>query len=286
MPARLPDLVVIGAPRSGTTTLVQWLRAHPGAAVSDRKELEFFDLYHHRGLDWYLSQLPQEPGDRVVVEGTPTYLSDAHAPDRIAAELPATRFVAVLREPVARAWSQYWFFVQLGLEGRTWQQVVAAELRDPESRDGTGCLWRGRYGEQLARWERLVGRDRVHVLLLEDLVQDPDAALAGVCEVAGLPALPAPGRSSVNPTRLPRSRALQRALHSDRAGRARRALFSWNGHGRPVPALPESEQRRLAPLFAPDLHRLEDWLGRPLPASWHPLRSPAAAAPVAEGMPR
>ena len=79
MPARLPDLVVVGAPKAGTTTLAHWLRDHPQVAFSTEKELEFFDLHHERGLDWYLAQLPQDPGDRVVAEATPTYLSDVAA---------------------------------------------------------------------------------------------------------------------------------------------------------------------------------------------------------------
>src|SRR5207245_1954628 len=106
LPARLPDLLIIGAPKAGTTTLSHWLR-----------------------------------------------------------------------EPVARAWSQYWFFRMLGLEPRSWDKVVE------QDRDGdrTGYLWRGQYAEQLDRWDAAVGAERMHVDLLEDLAAHPDETYARLC---------------------------------------------------------------------------------------------------------
>ena len=262
--ARLPDLLIVGAPKAGTTTLTHWLRDHPQVAFSEKKELEFFDLRFGRGLDWYREQLPPDPGSRVVVEATPTYLADPHAAARIAQCLPAARFVAVLREPVARAWSQYWFFVQLGLERRTWERALAEE-RDGEN---PGYLWRGRYGEQLAHWDSLVGPERLHVLLFDDLVNEPDSALGSVCAFAGIESLPAPSREAVNPTRLPRSARLQRLLQRPDAGPLRRRLYAWNGNGHPVPRLTDDERQRVGAVFHDDLVALQERLGRPLPAGW------------------
>lgn len=276
--ARMPDLLIVGAPKSGTTTLTHWLRDHPQVAFSEKKELEFFDLRFERGLDWYLEQLPSDPGDRLVVEATPTYLSDALAPARIAECLPGARFVAVLREPVARAWSQYWFFVQLGLERRSWEQA----LTDEQAGANPGYLWRGRYGEQLAHWDALVGPERLHVLLFDDLVEDPDRALASVCDFAGIEALPAPSREAVNPTRLPRSARAQRLLQRPDAGPLRRRLYAWNAQGRPVPRLTDQERRRVGERFHDDLVELQERLRRPLPDGWF---AGDLAPPLREGSP-
>ncbi len=264
MPARLPDLVVIGAPRSGTTTLSHWLRSHPGVAFSHRKEVEFFDLFHDRGLGWYLEQFPDDPEARCVVEATPTYLSEPGVDQRVCAALPDARFVAILREPVARAWSHYWFFVQLGLESRSWARCLADEVPG----DRAGYLWRGRYAEQLARWDALVGPERLQVLLFDDLVTDPSGCFAQVCEFAGLVVQEPPAKESVNPTRLPRSRRLQRLLQHPRAGSLRTAAYTWNAAGKPVPALDPAERARLAPQYRDDLAALAVRLGRELPASW------------------
>jgi hypothetical protein len=289
MTARLPDLLVIGAPKAATTTLVHWLREHPGVAVGSRKEVEYFDLNHHRGLDWYLEQLPQDPGERLVVEGTPSYMSEPGAAERIAATLPEARFVAVLREPVARAWSNYWFFRMLGVESRSWGRAFAAALDEPSPDDHPGYVWRGRYAEQLARWESLVGRERLHVALFDEVLADPQAVYDGICAFAGLSPRTLPSRESVNPTLIPRFPRLQPLLRSNQAGRVRAALYRWNAQGRPVPAMTPRQAAQAAERFAEPNARLEEWLGRPLPARWHDAPggvSPAAHAGRVGGSPR
>ena len=269
MTARLPDLVVVGAPRAGTTTLTSWLRAHPQVAFSAKKELQFFDRNHERGLQWYLDRLPQDPGSRLVAEATPTYLSEPGVAERVAQALPQARFVAVLREPAARAWSNYWFFRQLGLEDRPWSRALAESSDRPDPGDYNGYVWRGRYAEQLAHWDQLVGRDRLHVVLFDDLVSDPEGAFAGICRFAGIGTAPLPGRESVNPTSVPRSARLQRLLSSPSAGPLRRRLFLWNARGAAVPKLPADQRALLAARFGDQEQALARRLGRELPAGWH-----------------
>jgi len=184
----------------------------------------------------------------------------------VAATLPQARFVALLREPVSRAWSSYWFFRQLGLERRRWEDVVAHEVPD----DPVGYLWRGRYAGQLARWDAAVGAERLHVALFDDLVAEPVATYAAVCRFAGLEPLEPAGTGPVNPTRLPRSARLQRLLVSPAAGAVRRRLYAWNAQGKPVPRLDPDQHRALKATFRADNERLEQRLGRPLPASWWP----------------
>jgi hypothetical protein len=268
MTARLPDLVVVGAPKAGTTTLTHWLRVHPDVAVSRKKELEFFDRHYDRGLGWYLEQLPQDPGDRVVVEATPTYLSEPGVAERVAADVPQARFVAVLREPVARAWSNYWFFRQLGLERRSWRRAMAQSSDAPGPEDRVGYLWRGRYAEQLERWEALVGPERLHVALFDDLVADPQGEYDRICAFAGIASVPLADRESVNTTRQPRSARLQLALSSGSAGPVRKRLFAWNANGRPVPARDPAEEAALRLRFSAVNEDLAARLGRRLPPSW------------------
>jgi hypothetical protein len=279
MSARLPDLIVVGAPKAGTTTISRWLRVHPQVAFSDKKELQFFDKELHRGLGWYLDQLPQDPGDRVVAEATPTYLSEPGVAQAVAEALPQARFVAVLREPVARAWSNFWFFRQLGLESRSWARTVRESSDAPTQDDQIGYLWRGRYAEQLATWERLVGRERLHVVLFDDLVREPEQTYAEMCRFAGIEQIAPPSTESVNPTGAPRSVRLQRVLQSPDAGSLRRRLYLWNARGSDVPKLTFEARARVAPRFEDANAALADWLGRPLPAAW----SLASTADAAQG---
>lgn len=268
MTARLPDLIVVGAPKAGTTTLSRWLRVHPQVAFSAQKELRFFDRELERGLDWYLEQLPQDPGDRIVAEATPTYLSEPGVAEAVAEALPHARFVAVLREPVARAWSNFWFFRQLGLESRPWARAVRESSDTATPEDHPGYVWRGRYAEQLAQWERAVGRDRLHVVLFEDLVAEPEQTYAQLCGYAGIEQIAPPSTSSVNPTGAPRYAWLQGVLQSPTAGPLRRRLYHWNARGGAVPALTSEARDLVAPRFEEANAALAAWLGRPLPPGW------------------
>ena len=108
----LPNFLVIGAQRGGTTLLHRVLDRHPEVYVPQRrKEVHFFDWYYDRGADWYAGFFPCEQADeyRAVGEVTPDYLFDPHAPGRIRAVLPHCRFVASLRDPIQRAFSWYSF---------------------------------------------------------------------------------------------------------------------------------------------------------------------------------
>ncbi|MGH3745117.1 MAG: sulfotransferase family protein [Mycobacteriales bacterium] len=270
MSGQLPDLVVIGAPKAGTTSLAQWLAGHPDVRMSATKELEFFDLYADRGLAWYREQLPPGGPGLVVGEATPTYLGHPSAPVRAAAALPEARFVAVLREPVSRAWSNYWFFCQLGVESRSWPRALRAERRGR----GVDYLGRGRYAEQLARWDAAVGPERVLVVLFDDLVADPGGVFAQVCRFVGVrDDVAPPSTTSVNPTSQPRSRLLQRALYVSGASRrtaAGRRAYTWNADGGRPPQLPVAEAAALRESFAGSNAALAERLGRPLPPAWSP----------------
>ncbi|MCW2776687.1 MAG: sulfotransferase [Frankiales bacterium] len=267
-PGALPGLVVIGAPKAGTTSLAAWLSAHPQVRMSATKELEYLDLYYDRGVDWYRAQLPPGGPGLVVGEATPTYLGCPLAPERARATLPQARFVAVLREPVARAWSNYWYFCQLGVERRSWPAAVRADLRGGSRAD---YLTRGRYAEQVARWDDAVGPDRLLLLLFDDLLADPVRTFARVCRFAGVSDEHPPAQTgSVNPTSRPRSRSLQHALHTSGASRTRlgRRLWRWNAFGGPPPAMDPHEAARLRATFADDNARLAARLGRSLPDGW------------------
>ncbi len=266
--SRLPDLVVIGAPKAGTTTLAGWLAAHPQVAMSATKELEFLDLYWSRGTEWYRSQLPEAEPATVVGEATPTYLGHPDAPARAAQALPDARFVAVLREPVARAWSNYWFFRSLGVERRSWPAALRAEAA---GRSRADYLGRGRYAAQLGRWEAAVGRDRLLVLLFDDLQADPVGFFAQVCRFAGVrDDRPPTSTGAVNPTGRPRSGGAQWALH--RSGLARTGaggrIYRWNASGRRPPAMDHQEAEHLRRSYSADNAALEGWLGRALPPAW------------------
>ncbi|RKR91822.1 sulfotransferase domain-containing protein [Micromonospora pisi] len=185
-PGPLPDFLVIGGQRCGTTSLYHYLAAHPRVRVATGKELQFFSVYHGRGVRWYRAYFPTLAPDQRTFEASPYYLFHPNVPARVAATLPDGRFVALLRDPVQRTYSHYLHTRSYGAEPLSFADALDAEeerlhraLRDgPGTRTPHRALRnhsyaaRGRYAEQLERWFEHVPRERIHIARNEDLAAD------------------------------------------------------------------------------------------------------------------
>src|SRR5262249_22447178 len=104
---RLPDFVVVAANRCGTSALSAGLRSHPEVFIPSHKEIHFFDRHFDRGESWYRAHFERAGDARVVGEATPGYLYRADATERLTALLPNARLLAIIRNPVDRAYSNY-----------------------------------------------------------------------------------------------------------------------------------------------------------------------------------
>ena len=202
---RLPEFVIIGGQRCGTTSLYRYLAAHPSVRPATGKELQFLTLHHRRGLRWYRGHFPVRPPGVLSFEASPYYLFDPEAPARAAALLPEAKFIALLRDPVERAYSHYLHSRSYGVEPLSFADALDAEP-DRLARGGHTArrqfsyLARGRYAGQLARWFDRVGRDRVLVVRTEEL----NARYPDVLGFLALPAAPAPtGRHTRRPDDAP-----------------------------------------------------------------------------------
>jgi hypothetical protein len=190
----LPEFLIVGGQRCGTTSLYRYLAEHPDVAPASGKELQYFSIHAGRGERWYRAHFPVRPPTVRSFEASPYYLFHPEVPRRVAATLPAARFVALLRDPVERAYSHYLHTRPYGAEPLDFAAAVAAEegrltaaLRDGprtpaahEALRNHSYLARGRYAEQLDRWYAQLPADRVLVLRSEDLYADPAAAYARV----------------------------------------------------------------------------------------------------------
>jgi hypothetical protein len=208
----LPDFLLIGAAKAGTTTLHAWLAQHPLVVPSTTKEVHYFDYEFYRGEDWYRTHFPHEreraafAGEHgrpfLTGESSPTYLSHLWAPERIARALPGVRLLVVLRNPVDRAYSQYQMSVRESLEDLSFEAATEREqarLRPELARSRRdrhyrslplakhSYLHRSHYDDQLARWLELYPREQIRVLRAEDLAERPLQTLAAAYEHLGLP---------------------------------------------------------------------------------------------------
>src|SRR6187200_1451927 len=123
----LPDFLVIGAQKAGTTALYAYLRWHPGITGPSWKEVSFFDRHWWRGEAWYRGQFPLRAGGRLVGEASPSYLFHPLAPERARSLVPDAKLIALVRNPVDRAYSQYQHAVALGREPLSFEDALAAE---------------------------------------------------------------------------------------------------------------------------------------------------------------
>ena len=185
----LPGLVVVGAQRSGTTSLHSWLTSHPQVARRVAKEVHYFDGAYDRGERWYRARFSVASRGLTQIESSPYMLFHPLAPGRAGHDLPSTtRFVALLREPADRALSHYQLQRRKGRETETFARAIELEesrlagadavvARGERSRAHRLFSYRSRglYAEQLTRWFAAVGRERILVMESERLFTDPDA---------------------------------------------------------------------------------------------------------------
>ena len=205
--APLPDFLVIGAPKAGTTALHAALAHHPEVFTSSPKEPKYWlcddapppswtgpgDAHSNQEWIWRRSDYEKlfvgaEPGAQRG-ESTPFYLWSRGAHRRIAEAAPGIKLIAVVRDPVDRAYSNWMHLWSDGLEPVS--DFESAFVRQEERiRAGYAPFWRyrdlGRYGEQLAHLYRYVDRERVLVLRYRDLVDAPGRTLDHVCAFLGI----------------------------------------------------------------------------------------------------
>jgi hypothetical protein len=221
----LPSFLIIGAQRAGTTSLFRYLLAHPDvsgpsggdAAVWWVKETHFFDEKYSKGVDWYRSFFPLEGTrrrrrkrghDLLAGEATPYYMFHPAVPARAAATLPDVRLIALLRDPVERAYSHYQMMSRTGREKLSFEEALAAE---PERLEGVeealmgetemllpsghrahhqhrhrAYFARGLYADQLGRWLEHFEREQLLVVPTEDLLARPAETYGDVLGFLGL----------------------------------------------------------------------------------------------------
>lgn len=198
-----PGYLIVGTKRGGTTSLAAWVYRHPGVApCRNKKATHYFDINYWRGPKWYFSRF-EKPRDgwTITGEASPYYMYHPAGPDRIAEALPDVKLIAVLRDPVERAWSQYRYEVARGHETETLDRALDLEpqrlegererlIADPKypgmAYRHHGYLERGHYADQLERMYSRFPRDQVLVLGSEAMFQNPLGQLARVWDFLGL----------------------------------------------------------------------------------------------------
>lgn len=286
-----PNFLVIGAPRAGTTSLQDYLGQHPDVFLSPRKEPRFF-AYGPEGPDhsgpadpWTINQT--ETTDResyealfdgvedesAIGEVTPIYLSDETSPKRIADHMPDARLVAVLRNPIERAFSDFVNMVRLRREPLDdFEEALDEERR--RIQEGWSPFYhyrrKGFYARQLQRYLEHFEPSQIRIFRFEDLVADADRVARDVFRFLGVdPDVEVSTDRAFNASGLPRSEILQSILRSPPTRTALWALPDVFGRlatrveaaNLEKPTLSDHTYKALAGEYVGDVRRLEGLLG-------------------------
>jgi hypothetical protein len=209
----LPDLIIIGTQKGGTSSLYEYLGQHPWIFPALKKEVHFFDTGNFaRGLDWYRAHFNLNLQKRyanksgrcnpITGEASPYYLFHPHAAERVARILPKARIIVMLRNPVDRALSHYCHQVRKGREPLTFEAAIAVEserlrgeyermLRD-ETYYSYACwaysyLARGLYADQLSAWFKVFPKKQFLFIKSEDFFSNPCASFKQTLRFLELP---------------------------------------------------------------------------------------------------
>lgn len=198
-PRLTPSFLVIGAQKAGTSALFKILATHQDVLAPVVKEQHFFDIdaEYEKGLRHYTKAFPMVPwrgATKVTFETTPNYLFQERVPPRIHRFLPHAKLIAVLRDPVSRAFSAWNMYHQFKghpryahlVDVRTFEQAVEDELAGRTHLDPHLYLARGCYATQLRRYITLFGRERLLVLKHKELDADPLAVMNKCTSFLGL----------------------------------------------------------------------------------------------------
>lgn len=298
----LPNFLIIGAPKCGTTSLQAYLSQHRDFCFSKYKEPNYFAfagetlpekgpvepklmqelIYFHSltDLSQYEHQYDHHKGEKVIGDASVRYLYTKPAAERIRQLVPQARMVAILREPVSRLYSHYCMNKQYQLEPLSLMQAIEAEPDRIAQKWGWDWHYTsiGRYSEQIARYFSLFDRDQIKFFLYEEFSREPLRVMSEICRFLEVDEQFKPDMSKRGKVAYwPRNLALDRWIVRDNPSRRFiESFMSWRVktkmhsvllrlNGAPVPKIDAGDQRQLEKLFHQEARDLGDLLGRSIP---------------------
>lgn len=288
----LPNFLIIGAAKGGTTSLYYYLSQHPQIYMSPVKEPRFFalegedlnfsspdELFIENSVicfDDYQKLFDGVTDEIAIGEASPLYLYSKKAPSRIKHYVPEVKLIAILRDPVDRAYSSYMHYVREGYEKYSFSEALEAE--EKRIQENWVYMWYykrcGYYYEQIKRYLDIFDSSQIKVCLYDDLRNDTSLFLKDIFDFLGVDKSFTPDLSILNASGVPKSRLLYNLLDRGNSIRSafkmlpqdlRRAvanpLRKWNLE---KPSLSPDIASELRHIYRNDILSVQDLLGRDL----------------------
>ena len=199
----LPDFIISGTVRSGTTSLYYNICEHPSVLPADYDEIGFFDSNYHLGINWYRSMFPtekemervkKETNFAITGEDTPFYFWKKEAAERILKDIPNSKIIIIFRNPVDRAYSNYQLGIRKKTETLSFEDAIDEEMNFLEKHSfresvdrRRSYLSKGFYENQIKIWFNVFPREKIHILSTEDMQKNPEKTLLKIFQFLVIP---------------------------------------------------------------------------------------------------
>ena len=280
-PHKLPDFLIVGTMKSGTSSLSDYLKNHRHIYIP-RREFHYFDRdkNYNKGPLWYSTALTAKLNDineyntLLLGEKTPEYSYQGNCAERIYKTIPEAKLIWIFRNPVKRSFSNYLHIWKKGIEPLTFRQCVKSEQERIKENIFKGYVEQSKYSLQIERYLSLFNISQMHFLLFEDLVRSPLEELNKIADFLDIPRFEELPQVHSNRTVMPFSLASLRLAqkitgYNSKPYRIVRKLNKKLGAIFPKssPSIPSDLAYELACLFAPYNERLTEITGLDL-ALW------------------
>lgn len=245
----LPEFIIIGVQKGGTSSLFNYLLQHPNIVPGYKKEVKFFDGNYHKGLDWYRFNFPlqEQMGDPLSQSGeaSPSYVFHPLVPQRIKAALPDIKLVLLLRDPVLRAYSHYQGNLRKGQEELSFEEAIEKESSRLEGEREAiiadqhhpmykhlvySYLSRGVYIEQVKNWFDSFPREQILIQKSESFFSNSQEVYSRVLAFLGLPDWKLENFEIVNPGRYEEMAASTKHKLKEYFNPYNQALYEYLGY--------------------------------------------------------
>jgi len=284
-----PNFLIVGASKSGTTSLYEYLRNTEGIYMSPIKEPRYFHTHPTqytarfgiREKSKYLKLFKGVTDEKAVGEASPSYLRDPKSAKLIHDLIPDARIVILLRDPIERALSQFLMEKTSGKEKRSFTEVIitSINLRKKGIPEFNKCLYPGLYTDQVRRFLDLFGTEQVKILIFEEFIKNPQENVKQILEFLGIVAkTPETIQKTFNPYGKPRGKISQYLLSNDTVWKLAVTLVPQNLRWKikqnllikrdKKPLLLDKDRLVLEKFFREDVKNLQILLKRKIPWEW------------------
>lgn len=267
----MPDFLIAGAPRCGTKNLTAYLVQHPQICMPHHlKEIHYFDRHYDKGRDWYASHFEACKSEKIKGEKTATYMTSEKYANRITNDLPEIKLIFLLRNPVNRAYSEYWLMVRNGKEVKEGRPIPSHRAI---KRKNNMYVQRGKYLKQL-KYFSAIPEEQKYIVISEEYWNSPFRTIKQIFEFLGVDTSFTPGEvGKIHSGKTSQSNFLASCffnrftlplLKYKSFNKTLRCLNEALHYEKDYPPLSEDDKQYLKKIFRKENDKLEEYLERDL----------------------